>query len=262
MNLSVSDAVNDCNAGSASDAGNGRFPSRRPGRASKVCILALAMVLAGLANAIPPPKMEIQYELSRNGTVMVEVTESLVQDGKTYRIESNARGKGLFALSNRGNLKRESTGTIEAGVLHPVEFRDQRGDRKPDIARFNWAKNEVVSEHDGKSETSPIKGAMLDRLSLLWSFAFVPPKGKEFVMDVADGRGVDRFRYLIAGPEKLKTPAGELDAVKLVKQREPGDDRGTEVWLSVAHSYAPVRILVVEKDGTRLDQVVSQLFLK
>lgn len=78
-------------------------------------------------------------------------------------------------------------------------------------------------------------------------------------MDVADGRGVDRFRYLISGPEKIKTPAGELDAIRLTKQREPGDDRGTEVWLSVAHGYVPVRVLVVEKDGTRLDQVATRL---
>lgn len=221
--------------------------------------LLLSLLAAGAVQALPPQKLEVHYELSRNGTAMVEVGEVLTHDGKTYRIESEARGKGLFALSNRGAVKRDSRGTIEAGALRPAEFRDQRGDRKPEVARFDWAKREVVEERDGKSEARPIKGAMQDRLSFLWSFAFVPPKGKEVVMDVADGRGVDRFRYLISSPEKIKTPAGELDAIRLTKQREPGDDRGTEVWLSVAHGYVPVRVLVVEKDGTRLDQVATRL---
>ena len=230
------------------------------GRGLLVCVLAIAMVgVSGAARALPPEKLSVQYELSRNGLAMVEVRETLVHDGKNYRIESDARGKGLFALSNRGNLKRESRGTIEAGALRPLEFRTQRGDRKPDTARFDWEKRVLVEDRDGNSRTTPIKGAMQDRLSMLWSFAFSPPSGKEVVFDVADGRGVDRFRYLIAGPEKLKTEAGEVDTVKLVKERAPGDDRRTEVWFSVKQNYIPVRVLVVEKDGTRLDQVATQV---
>ena len=225
----------------------------------RLALSVAAMLGAGAAHANPPQKLSVQYEMSRNGTVMVEVSETLVHDGKTYRIESDARGKGLFALSNRGNLKRESKGSIELGGLRPLEFRDQRGDRKPEFARFDWGKREVVEERDGKSETTPIKGPTQDRLSFLWSFTFVPPKGKEIVVDVADGRGVDRFRYFVSGPEKLKTAVGEIDTLKLVKQRESGDERGTEVWLSVRHHYAPVRVLVVEKDGTRLDQIATRV---
>ena len=225
------------------------------------CSLALAALFgfAGAALALPPQKLSVQYETSRNGIVMVEMTETLLHDGKTYRIDSEARGKGLFALSNRGSVKRESRGTIEAVGIRPLEFRDQRGDRKPEFARFDWARRTVVEERDGKSESSPIKGVMQDRLSFLWSFAFAPPIGREIALDIADGRGVSRFRYAISGPEKLKTPTGELDTMKLVKQRDPGDERGTEVWLSVQHHFAPVRILVVEKDGTRLDQVVTRV---
>ena len=57
----------------------------------------------------------------------------------------------------------------------------------------------------------------------------------------------------------MKTPVGEIDAMRLIKQKDAGDERGTEVWLSVQHHFAPVRILVVEKDGTRLDQIVTRV---
>ena len=170
--------------------------------------------------ALPPQKISLQYETSRNGIVMVEMTETLTQDGKNYRIDSEARGKGLFALSNRGSLKRESRGVVEGGLLWPLEFRDQRGDRKPEFARFDWAKRVVLEERDGHTEATPIKGTMHDRLSFLWNFAFAPPGGKEIALDIADGRGVSRFRYAITGPEKLKTPVGEIDAMRLIKQDE------------------------------------------
>jgi hypothetical protein len=222
-------------------------------------VLAALLGCSGAAFALPPQKLSVQYETSRNGTVMVEVSETLTHDGKTYHIDSDARGKGLFALANRGSVKRASRGTVEAGGIRPLEFRDQRGDRQAEFARFDWAKRQVVEERDGKSEATPIKGAMQDRLSFLWSFAFTPPGGAEIALDVADGRGVSRFRYAISGPEVLKTPAGEFEAIKLVKQREPGDDRGTEVWLAVSHQFAPVRVLVVEKDGTRLDQIATRV---
>ena len=222
-------------------------------------LLAALLGGSGAAFALPPQKLSVQYETSRNGTVMVEVNETLTHDGKTYRIDSDARGKGLFALANRGSVKRESRGTVEAGGIRPLEFRDQRGDRQAEFARFDWAKSQVVEERNGKSEATPIKGAMQDRLSFLWSFAFAPPGSREIALDVADGRGVNRFRYAVSGPEKLKTPAGEFEALRLIKQREPGDERGTELWLAVRHHYAPVRILVVEKDGTRLDQVATRV---
>ncbi len=228
-------------------------------RALLLAALVALLECSSAAFALPPQKLSVQYETSRNGTVMVEVSETLTHDGKTYRIDSDARGKGLFALANRGSVKRASRGTVEAVGIRPLEFRDQRGERQPEFARFDWAKHQVVEERDGKNEVTPIKGPMQDRLSFLWSFAFTPPDGGEIALDVADGRGVSRFRYAISGPEKLKTPAGEIEALKLVKQRDPGDDRGTEVWLAVRHHFVPVRILVVEKDGTRLDQVATRV---
>lgn len=223
-------------------------------------IFLLGCAAAGAsAQAMPPQKLSVQYEMSRNGTVMVTVSETLTHDGKLYRIESDAKGKGLFALSNRGALKRSSEGFVLNEGLQPREFRDQRGDRPAEFARFDWSRRVVMGERDGKVETTPITGMAQDRLSFLWNFSFSPPKSKELVVDVADGRGVDRFRYVVAGSETLKTPAGEVNALKLVKQREPGDDRGTEIWLAIKHHYVPARVLVVEKDGTRIDQVVTRL---
>ena len=56
----------------------------------------------------------------------------------------------------------------------------------------------------------------------------------------------------------LRTAAGNIETLHLVKLRDSGDARQTEIWLDVQRSYIPVRLLVVEKDGTRVDQVVTR----
>jgi len=67
------------------------------------------------------------------------------------------------------------------------------------------------------------------------------------------------YAYAVAGRETLKTAAGEFESLKLVKQRDPGDERATEIWLAVKRHYLPIRVLVIEKDGTRLDQIVTRI---
>ena len=57
----------------------------------------------------------------------------------------------------------------------------------------------------------------------------------------------------------MKTPAGEFDALKLVKRKENPDDKGAEIWLAADRNYLLVRMLVVEKDGSRIDQVAVRI---
>lgn len=220
--------------------------------------LAALAVSSVAVLAAPPRQVTLEYEMSRNGTVMVAVSETLQHDGKSYRIASEGRGVGIFALAKRGAVSRLSEGTIGHSGLRPSEFHDRRGDDLA-TAKFDWTKMALNEERDGRSETKPLTEGMHDRLSFLWNAAFAPPKGRRIEAVIADGRGTAEFRYAIAGTETLKTPAGEIEALHLVKQKDAGDERGTEIWLAAKRHYLPVRILVIERDGTRIDQVVTRI---
>jgi hypothetical protein len=74
---------------------------------------------------------------------------------------------------------------------------------------------------------------------------------------VVDARHISDHDYVPAGREKLKTPAGEFNALKLVRSKPNGER--AELWLAAEHSLIPVRILVVDEDGTQLDQVVTRI---
>ena len=56
----------------------------------------------------------------------------------------------------------------------------------------------------------------------------------------------------------LDTALGRIRTLHLVKQHAPGDPQN-EIWLSPEHGYLPVRMAIVERNGTRYEQLVSQL---
>jgi hypothetical protein len=225
-------------------------PVRRAGVAALV--LWNAMV-----QAAPPERVTLTYELKRNGTVHVDVSETLEHDGNTYAITSEGRGRGILALF--GVLKRTSRGHITPQGLRPDEFRDQRPGGWAVSAKFDWDARSVTQEKNGKSETLKMPADARDPLSLAYSFAFVPPKGKEYDVTRADGRGLTPFRFIVVGNEKLATPAGEMQTLHIAKVRDGPEDKATDIWFATERDFLPVRVLIVDADGTRADQIVTRI---
>jgi hypothetical protein len=207
-------------------------------------LLAFGLVFGPAAAplAAPPRKVEIAYQVLMNGLPIGEITQRLEHDGRSYRLTENWKGKGAFAM--RGDAARASRGTISADGLRPQHFEDKRTGRTTRQADFDpGAKTPTLQRQD--------------QLSLFWTFAFAPPRGLVRV-NVADGERLSEYDYQPAGKERVKTPAGEFDALKFVKKRDDPEDKITEVWLSVDRQI-PVRILVVDKGGKRLDQVAAKI---
>ena len=222
-----------------------------------------ACIIAGASAAQPPQKLSLSYDVSYNGIVAAELTEVLEHDGKSFSLTSEGRGKGIGALLYRGAARRSARGEVTGAGLRPLEYRDQRGDKPAAVARFDWVKKTLTQERDGKNETTNIVPPLQDRLSFLYNYAFQSSPdlkpGKEIKVTLTDGRGLTQFQYNAAGREMLKTPAGELETVRLVKQRDNKDDKGTEIWFATDRDYLPVRILVIETDGVRIDQVLTRI---
>ena len=222
-------------------------------RRAGIAVLALWTVVA---QAVPPERITLTYELKRNSLV-VDVSETLEHDGRTYVITSEGKGRGILALF--GVLKRTSRGRITPQGLRPDEFRDERPGGWTVSAKFDWDARSVTQEKNGKSETLKIPTTAQDPLSLAYSFAFVPPKGKEYDVTRADGRGLTPFRFAVVGSEKLATPAGEMQTLHIAKVPDGPEDKSTDIWFAADRDFLPVRVLVVETDGTRSDQVLTRI---
>jgi hypothetical protein len=78
---------------------------------------------------------------------------------------------------------------------------------------------------------------------------------------MTNGRKIENYRYDLAGTETLDTPLGKLKTLHLVKHRDPGEN-ATEVWLAADRNLFPVKLLIVENDGSKFEQVITRLDIK
>jgi hypothetical protein len=220
--------------------------------------LFLLISLAGAAQAVPPPKVEITYELSRNGSALATIVENLRHGNGGYELTETWEGRGLFAL--RGQIRRTSRGNIATDGLHPVEFVDERTGRSTARAHFDWSAMTLTMQFREGPETRPMPPNAQDRLSFMLAFAFLPSNAQPIRFSVADGGSVSTYVFDIVGRERLKTPAGEFDTVRIARRKDgPEDRRSTEIWLASDRGLVPVRVLVTEKDGSQIDQQATRI---
>jgi hypothetical protein len=214
----------------------------------------LLISAATALHAAPPQRVELSYEVHHNGSAVAEVTHRLRHDGRAYELSETWRGKGIYALL--GTAQRTSRGKVAADGLQPLEYRDERTARRTARARFDWQARTATLQYKGDPRVVPLPSGASDRLAFLFDFAFSPPPAGEVSFHLFDGRGRSHHVYEVAGPERLTTPAGEFQALKLVRRT---DDEVAEIWLAVERSYLPLRVRVTEKDGAHVDQVVTRI---
>ena len=218
-------------------------------------------VLASSALAATPTSVSVSYNLFRNGTHVAIVNEHFeIKDG-IYRATSEARAVGLLALAQRRPVTYVSTGESTKDGLRPARFEGSRNNTSVSAA-FDWESDTLTLIHDGLNQTLPLPRATQDRLSLMYQLMHLvqnKPRTVEFSM--TNGRKLDRYRYHVAADVLIDTPLKRLNTLHLVKQREP-EDTQTEIWLAPEFHYLPVKLLIVEDDGVRYEQVVTRLDLK
>ena len=218
-------------------------------------LFLLLISCAGLARAEIPPRLELTFSLTRNGSQMAEVTEKLEYSGGNYQLTEIWKGKGLYALL--GQARRVSQGSIAQDTLRPREFFDERSGRDTARAWFDWKAKTLTMQYQGRKASEPLPPNAQDRLSFLFALSLVPGKADSVSYTIADGKGLSRHIYKIQGRERIKTPAGEFDTVKATRQGE--DRESAELWLAAGRNHIPVRLLVVEKDGTRYEQLAIRI---
>jgi hypothetical protein len=203
-----------------------------------------------------PSKIQLDYTLS-NGAVSLPVTEILESSQNKYSIASEARATGIVALFFKGRYERKSQGIITGRGLRPNEFSLQKG-KVSQTAIFDWSKKTLALDHDGTKDTVALPENAYDVLSFPYNFVFRSMSENELNFFMTDGRKLNSYRYVVAGKTTLNTSLGELKTIHLVKQHEK-DDPGTEIWLAIDHHFLPVRVLVIDEDGSKLDQVISKI---
>jgi hypothetical protein len=225
-------------------------------RSSWFLPISFAAALAAHAQGAAPLRVEIEYEFMRNGKTVAEVLERLERANGNYQITETWKGKGIYAVM--GKAKRSSQGSLDADGPRPHEYVDERSGRDTQRASFDWNAGTITRRYKGSTRTEPVPRGTQDRLSFLFALSFASQKDVPISFYVADGRGMSRHAYQPNGRERIATPAGEFDAVKVARRNESSNEV-SEVWFAANRDYLPVRIVVVEKDGTRYEHVARRI---
>ena len=227
---------------------------------------ALACLALSSQYALAAPRsVKASYNVSMNGLALGTINEEFEAGAERYKAISDTKPRGLAALFQRQPLRFSSTGRVANDGLRPVQFEARRSaEAAADVsAQFDWEQSQLMLTHDGKTESLPLPAGTQDRLSIMYQFMYAPPQNaSEVTVHMTNGRKLDNYRYRVTSGVELDTRIGRLKTVHLVKIARENGDPGHEVWLSPEHSYLPVKVAIVERDGARFEQVIEHLELR
>ena len=221
-------------------------------------VLLSCLCLNAAADELPQ-RVTIVFDVNMGSFSLGTGTEVLETNGSSYSIVSQTHPTGFVALIPKANIRRESRGTINSQGLRPQQFLDKRGKDKPLVAKFDWGKKLITYEREGDEQSEALPNIAYDRLCIAYNFAFYQPQGKDFQFSMTDGKRLKEYRYLMIGREILNTPMGKIQTIHWTKQRDKDTDRGADIWLASEHYFLPVRIVFTDKDGSRYEQVATQI---
>jgi hypothetical protein len=242
------------------------FPMMRT-RTLHCAVFALACAVAAMSQPASAAAKTVKaaYNGFVNGMPMGTITESFEADGSAYKIVSDTKPTGLAALVLRTPLRFTSTGRVGRDGLLPAQFDARRSAAEaPQVsAEFDWKQKQLVLRDKDKTQTVALPPGTQDRLSVMYQFMFLPPERlRQLEFPMTNGRKLGRYRYRATEDVEIDTGIGRLKTLHLVKQRDEPGDTVTEVWLSPQHQYLPVKLLVVEKESMRIEQVIQSLEIR
>lgn len=215
------------------------------------------------AAASPPPSADLNYTinanqhgLSLNGSADVHWTN---KDGR-YTIVMETRAMLLGKI-----LEAKSEGTIDANGLVPLSSTEKRYRKKETLTTFDRQANTITFNASGNSQ--PIKGGEQDRNSIVWQLATMarstPSKlkaGASLAIVVAGQKDAETWHFKVGKSEKIKSPLGDLSAVKVSKVvKDGGKEQKIDIWFAPARNWYPVRIRFAEPEGDFIEQTIASI---
>lgn len=220
----------------------------------------LTPVAASSAPSAVPKRVELTVSVEARGLTVGEGRDVFEHDGRRYSVTTEARTVGVARLFKKVDEKRESRGAITSEGLRPSMFRQERNGKAPNVATFDWDKRTLTLDEGGDVETVPLAPATFDQTSLAYAYVFAePPTAGKFGVHVTDGKRVVDYELAFVGRERIETAMGTLDTLHYRKVLVGDDRRGFEFWIAPAWYRLPVRIRIVEKDGTAIDSQVVKI---
>lgn len=189
-----------------------------------------------------------------DGKRVGRATLSLKRDGELWVFTTDTIGDRGMAGFLGAKIHEQSRFRYDGGRLRSLDYRYRQKISFRERTRridFDWT-HRRAREDDGKRRFEyALPDATIDRhLAVLALMLDLSAGRSAFAHPVAYKGEVESWRFRDAGRERLSTPDGALETVRLERVRENAARR-TVSWHAAALGWLPVRIEQVEPEGDR-----------
>ena len=235
-------------------------------------VTCLASASLAAEKIVRPKSIQAHYEVTKNGQPFANVKEQFTISGDQYKLESVTKGIGVYALFGERILTSE--GSVTTDGLKPNHFELHQGDnaKKSLFADFDWAKNTLTMTVKGKPKTATLTPGAQDLASYAYQFMYIKQPFKDTVtVALTTGKKFNTYNYSIASESVTinTTQDGATTSYKTLQLTEHNAEANAaqnaerkSLWLSPTHYYLPVRILLVDEDGQKLEQTLTSLHME
>ena len=235
-------------------------------------IILLFLILASSVNTFASKSNGLP--IANNFSAVYRLESGLFTIGETRRslttlknglhvFESYTRPTGMLSVFYNGDVTERSLWKYENHMAVPVEYSyiDTNEKNKRDaVLKFDWDKLTVTNDINGDPWQLQIRQGTQDKLlyqvSIMMDLA-TDNKRKELNYLVADGGKLRKYDAKILREEKIRTPAGNFDTVRVVREDKKSI---TTLWCAPSLSYLPVRIEhYKKKPNTRVNAYLTKV---
>lgn len=151
-------------------------------------------------------------------------------------------------------VSESSTFRLQGDQLQPLRYKyDRTGLGKPRKNRqeFDWTAMQVNGSGKDGIIQLPLHAGILDKSSYQLALQHDIANGvDQLSYIVLDGDDLDTYDFRLLGAERIETPLGQLNTIKVERVRDPGQNkRKTTLWFAKDWGYLLVQLNQVERDG-------------
>lgn len=211
------------------------------------------------AKFVWPAPVLLNYELSgtsKGVRYTASASISWKQQDNSYQLRHDIQAF-LF-----GKRSQTSAGQMGATGLLPTRFGDQF--RQEQAAHFDRAKGLLI--YSANTPSQAIEEGAQDRVSLFVQLAAamagtpdLRSLGQTLSFQVVSAKQAEVWTFAVLGNEKVTTPLGDLDSLKLHRVPRNEYDQKIDMWLSPAHGYLPARIRITLANGDVIEETLKSV---
>ncbi len=224
-------------------------------------LFACSAALAHAADA-PLQPFHAEYQVLRDGKDLGHATMDLHAAGNgDWEFSSQTHGTAGMAKMLGLDVVEKSTFRWNAGKPQGLRYSysQKAAIKSRDVAiTFDWPAKSAMINENGKSIAVPLDAPAMDRLLVTLAIMTDLKAGAtDLGYQVAERDKVSEQRYVKGGQESLALAGGNVDAVKVTRDRGGDSKRSTTSWFAPQRGFLPVQIEQVEKNDTITMRLVN-----